>query len=117
MKSNESKLTKYTCIDGINYAVPAHVKYVFECKRGFLHGKDRKPEVVVHGKNIDWTPAKVTLHAENEKFQMKWPLRIDQQRDDWEDRVFSTTDEIQNPNLPLVDCLGTPCPEMLKKAV
>lgn len=102
----ENTKTRYVCIDGVNYAVPAHVKYVLECKRGFLYGKDRKPEIVVHGKSTEWTPKKEILHADNNKFKAPWPLRLDKEGrpDDWQTRVFETSDTPYNPKLPLVDC-------------
>ena len=106
-KNNDnSKTARYTSIDGINYAVPPYIKYVCECKRGFLYGKARKPEIVIHGKNKEWTPEKETLHARNQAFKMLWPLRIDVdgRPDDWEKRVFTTTIDIQNASLPLIDC-------------
>lgn len=103
---SNSKEIRYACIDGINYAVKGDIKYLMECKRGFLYGKDRKPEVVVFGKNEEWTPKKVTLHTRSEKFKSLWPLRIDEngRPHDWQKRVFETSTELYNPNLPLVDC-------------
>ncbi|MGO2340922.1 MAG: hypothetical protein ACTH5M_10055 [Psychrobacter sp.] len=107
MAESDSKqiVSRYVCIDGIVYAVKPHIKYVVQCKRGFLFGKDRKPEVVTYGKNLEWTPKKEILHAPHEKFTSPWPLRIDiEGRTDWQSRVFETSDRLHNPKLPLIDC-------------
>lgn len=103
--NTKPEIARYVCIDGTIYAVKPYIKFVVQCKRGFLHGKDRKPELVVYGKNTEWTPKKEILQAPHDKFKAVWPLRLDAEgRPDWKSRVFETTDKIPNVNLPFVDC-------------
>lgn len=106
MAKSDPKLIKssYVCIDGVMIAVKPHYKYIFECQRGFLFGKERKPELVVLGKNTEWTPKKEVLHAPHEKFTTLWPVRISEGRDDWQTRVFETFECTYDPSKPFIDC-------------
>lgn len=105
MDSEKGK--RYVCIDGVNYAVHEHIKYTMICKRGFLFGKNRKPELVLEGKHRDWTSEKETIQALSDKFKTPWPLKLRDSCDDWDKMVFETSDTLKNPDLPLVDCTLT----------
>lgn len=96
---------RYVCIDGVNYAVHSHIKYTMICKRGFLFGKRRKPEVMLEGKHRDWTSEKEIMQALSENFKTPWPVQLRKDGcEEWDRMVFETSDKIVNPNLPLVDC-------------
>ncbi|MGP5159867.1 hypothetical protein [Pseudoalteromonas prydzensis] len=103
------KKARYVLIDGVNYAVPGHIKFVLQCKRGFLYGKERKPEIVVHRKTREWTPEKEVLQSRNLKFKSPWPVRPDEAgRSDWETRVFETSSHLANDKLHTVYCIDVP---------